>query len=180
MSKYLFCGIGLLALGLLTGCATGFYRSSCPCPQGDLSGKTAPAYQASPFARVGSPFYNRNISYDRAPIYNVNGVGPDFYSSYYGGSTVYAPEVAMRGARGNGGTAGQVYAGQYGGHYGKRAAVRPGASIPGRSGAAGRRAEREYNPYEGINPYANNPYAGNTVTRGPRDFLMSNPPNIGP
>ena len=36
------------------------------------------------------------------------------------------------------------------------------------------------NPYEGIDPEANNPYAGHTVTRGPRDFLMKNPPNIGP
>ncbi|MBR6481526.1 MAG: hypothetical protein IKT12_07460 [Thermoguttaceae bacterium] len=36
------------------------------------------------------------------------------------------------------------------------------------------------NPYQGIDPEANNPYAGHTVTRGPRDFLMKNPPNIGP
>ena len=36
------------------------------------------------------------------------------------------------------------------------------------------------NPYQGIDPEANNPYAGYTVTRGPRDFLMKNPPNIGP
>lgn len=36
------------------------------------------------------------------------------------------------------------------------------------------------NPYAGINPEAGNPYAGYTVTRGPRDFLMKNPPNIGP
>ena len=36
------------------------------------------------------------------------------------------------------------------------------------------------NPYAGINPEAGNPYAGYTITRGPRDFLMKNPPNIGP
>lgn len=36
------------------------------------------------------------------------------------------------------------------------------------------------NPYQGIDPQAGNPYAGHTVTRGPRDFLMKNPPNIGP
>ena len=36
------------------------------------------------------------------------------------------------------------------------------------------------NPYQGVDPDVNNPYAGYTVTRGPRDFLMKNPPNIGP
>ncbi|MBQ1454595.1 MAG: hypothetical protein IIZ25_01940 [Thermoguttaceae bacterium] len=51
-------------------------------------------------------------------------------------------------------------------------------------GLAARWAQRRYqsqvNPYEGINPYQGNPLDGNTVTRGPRDFFMTNPPNIGP
>ena len=42
-----------------------------------------------------------------------------------------------------------------------------------------RRNIGESNPYQGMDPEAGNPYAGYTITRGPRDFLMKNPPNIG-
>ena len=69
--------------------------------------------------------------------------------------------------------------------------ARPGFVLGGRFGGVGfggglaarwaqRRYQSEVNPYEGIDPYKGNPLQGNTVTRGPRDFFMSNPPSIGP
>lgn len=171
MRKGLMFALGLMALGIFSGCANGYVRNACPCStcpmENQVSGKLASSYRPSDVVPVGSG-YTYTGSYEDAPVYLVNGVGPDFYASYHGGAEVPYPEVALRNNR-------KVYGGQYG--HG----VRSGVGVPLRPAMLGsRRAANNVNPYEGIDPTAGNPYAGNTPTRGPRDFLMTNPPNIGP
>ena len=169
MQKGLMAAVVLAALGMVSGCASGYIQNGCPCANSaveqQISGKIASSYQPSDTVAIGSGYYNTG-SYENAPVYTVNGVGPDFYSTYHGGTEVPYPEVALRNQR-------RVYGGQYG--HG----VRSGAGAFYRPGVIGSRRANA-NPYEGIDPTAGNPYAGNTVTRGPRDFLMTNPPNIGP
>lgn len=155
MSKYLLYSSGLLLIVALSGCANAVCPTCCPAtPGGALNGKMAPDYQG---------FLTASPARDPNSAYMVSGVGPDTYATY--SSTrerdlVFPEQVALRGGR-NGAVA------TYGPGFGHSVA-RPNAGIRGRRAG-----------YAGIDPYANNPYAGNTVTRGPRDFLMTNPPNIG-
>lgn len=168
MSKKLLYLVPLAIVGILTGCATTYYQNGCPTtnvPGGSLGGKLGGEYQSSNAVVLGSDFYRYTGPYDQAPVYTVNGNDPNMYMTYQGGTSLETAEVAMRGNR-YGTYAGSAYTGGMG------RGARPGIS--------GRRSPRKANPYAGIDPYANNPYAGNTVTRGPRDFLMQNPPNIGP
>lgn len=169
MRKNLLYLTALAFVGVLTGCAGTYYQTGCPktmTPGGPLGGKISGDYRPSNnSAMLGSDFYRYNGLAEQAPVYTVNGNDPNMYRTYQGGTALETAEVAMRGGR-YGSYAGSAYVGGYGQN------ARPGIN--------GRRAARQTNPYAGIDPYANNPYAGNTVTRGPRDFLMRNPPNIGP
>lgn len=106
--------------------------------------------------------------YQNIPLYDEAVVTyPDAYTTYQGGIEFASP-VMVSSPRPFFGRPGlPVLGGGFGG-VGPFAALRA------------RRAQSQMNPYEGINPYQGNPFEGNTVTRGPRDFLMNNPPNIGP
>jgi len=157
---------GLVLVGFLSGCATAYYpaESAAFSANRSLGGKLATEYKPSDeLSYLGSNFYQNRGSYTTAPVYTVNQTDPNVSQTYYHGASPIVStkldetEMAMRNAKVSGSRV--VMAG------------RP---------VMGRRAMRQMNPYAGVDPYANNPYAGNTVTRGPRDFLMSNPPNIGP
>ena len=135
-------------------------------------------------AYAHGPFYS-------APSYQVSG---KLTSNYLPSDTVSAYQPSGM-AQGYGNPGVYEGSGVYGGGiavptFGQGTAAAgmnrtyPGGIAPYRryGGLFGfvRRDRGEVNPYEGIDPQAGNPYAGYTITRGPRDFLMKNPPNIGP
>ena len=151
----------LAVIGLLAGFSVNsFAGDGVPTtPGGTFNGKIANDYQGGPGMRLGSDLYRYNGSPNDAPVYIVGGAVPE--------GRAYGTSIESFGFNGAAVAGAQP--------------VAPVASRPLFGGRLlGRLAARRTNPYEGINPYAGNVFDGNTVTRGPRDFLMSNPPSIGP
>ena len=142
---------GFLGIAIVLAAAAGLSAQSFSDYQ--VSGSVAPSYECP------EPYYGGYI-------------GGGYVDGGYAGGGIYAPAAPVFGRYSlyDRNSMYRTYPGgiapyqRYGAIFGF---VRPGL----RGGE---------NPYQGIDPEANNPYAGYTVTRGPRDFLMKNPPNIGP
>jgi hypothetical protein len=145
---------GFLGLAITLASAAGLFAQSLSDYQ--VSGSIAPSYQGS-FHEV---------------YYDSGYYGGGYSGGYIGGSYTVEPATPLFGryslrdriSRYRTYPGGLAPYAQYGGFF--------GFIVPGPRG--------NENPYQGIDPESNNPYAGYTVTRGPRDFLMRNPPNIGP